>query len=197
MNPLTLAKFLLPNTRESYTICNRNRDKINLADLTHTARNEVKEQRPEGYASLFLLNTETRPGNPIQIREGPIKDDKETCGSSVALYNVYWLAKTLLAGSVWSAIEATAWLWTIYTGPVSLADATSGFEVVRAVVRATRQTLVHLLVDLVTPFTLPTCFAIAFASNAGAVTTAVWIRTISCNLLLITFILHCKLYLLY
>lgn len=61
---------------------------------------------------------------------------------------------------------------------MSLADTGCGFQVVRAMIRATWQTLVHLLVDLVASFALPTGFAVTFTGNAGTVTAAVRIGTI-------------------
>jgi len=55
---------------------------------------------------------------------------------------------------------------------VLLADAGRGFEVVRAVVGAARQALVHLLIDLVAPLALPAGLAVTLAGYTGAVTAA-------------------------
>lgn len=91
------------------------------------------------------------------------------------------LAMSLLAGSMEATIEATARLWTINARPVFLADTRCCFKVVSTVVRASRKTLVNLLVDLVTSFTLPSSLAVTFTRNASAVTTASRIWTVACK----------------
>lgn len=76
------------------------------------------------------------------------------------------------------AVQAAARLRAIDPGPVLLANTGRGFEVVRAVIGTAWQTLVHLLVDLITSLALPAGFAVAFARNTGAVTATVRIGTV-------------------
>lgn len=54
-----------------------------------------------------------------------------------------------------------------------LANAGRRFEVVRAVIGAAGQTLVHLLIDLVAPLALPPGLAVTLAGDTGAVAAAV------------------------
>lgn len=77
-----------------------------------------------------------------------------------------------------STVQAAARLRAIHPGPVFLADAGRGLEIVRAVVGTARQALVYLLVDLVAPFTLPASLAVTLAGDTGTVSAAVRVGTI-------------------
>jgi hypothetical protein len=79
------------------------------------------------------------------------------------------------------AIESAARLGAVHPRPVVLADAGRGLEVVGPVLGASGQALVDLLVDLLAALALPTCLAVAFALDAGAVASAVRVRAVRCR----------------
>ena len=82
---------------------------------------------------------------------------------------------------MWSTLKTTARLRAIDSSPMLFTNAGSWFQVVGAMFRTSWQTLVDLLVHLATPFALPPCLTVAFACNAGAMSTAAGIRTVGCN----------------
>lgn len=57
-------------------------------------------------------------------------------------------------------------------GPVAIADAGGRLQVVRSVLRAAGQALVHLLVHCATVLALPAGLAVTLAGDAGSVTGA-------------------------
>lgn len=61
-------------------------------------------------------------------------------------------------------------LGAIRTGPVFVTNTRGRFEVVRAMVRTTRETLINLLVYVTAVFTLPASLAIALTRYASAMT---------------------------
>lgn len=77
-----------------------------------------------------------------------------------------------------SAVQAAARLRAINSGPVLLANAGRGLEVVRAVIGAARQTLVHLLIDLIASLALPARLAVTLAGDTGAVAAATRVGTV-------------------
>ena len=59
-----------------------------------------------------------------------------------------------------------------------LANAGRRFEVVRAVIGAAGQTLIHLLINLIAPLALPAGLAVTLAGDTSAVSAAVRIRAV-------------------
>lgn len=69
-------------------------------------------------------------------------------------------------------------LRAIGSGPVPFANTLACFQIVRAVLGAAGQALVHLLIDCAAVLALPAGFAVALAGHAGAMAGAQGIKTV-------------------
>lgn len=69
-------------------------------------------------------------------------------------------------------------LRAIRSGPMSFTNAGSRFQIVGTVLRATRQTLINLLVNGATVFTLPASFAVTLSTHARSMARAWRVNTI-------------------